>query len=97
MRAPIYRNLDQSFQIMGFSVVELLLLAVVLVGGGELLPLFGIHRAWALVVTLILAVSFFGLRRSLGERFVLRLGRFLRLPSQLRAKLFLSSKRGFES
>ncbi len=94
MRAPIYRNLDQPFQVMGFSVAELTLLAVTLVGGGELFQLLGVHRVWAFVATLILASVFFVFRRSFGDLFVRRLLRFLRLPAVLYPKLLLNSLRG---
>jgi len=95
MRSPVYRNLDKPFQIMGFNILELTLLCVIFVGGGELLQLFDLNRVWAFLLTAILAFNLFWVRRSLGDLFIARLIRFLKLPSQLNPKLFINLKRSF--
>jgi hypothetical protein len=87
MRAAVYRNLDKNFHILGFSIAELVLLSLVLVLGGELSQIIGVHRVWSFLATAVLALSLVWLRRSLGEVFVRRLVRFLAIPGQLRPQL----------
>ena len=89
MRSPIYRNLDVPFRVFGLSPFELSALGMTLVGGGELAQDFGIGRVWAIALTGFIAAAFFVFRQSLGELFASRLLRFLRIPSQLTAKLFI--------
>ena len=92
MRSPVYRNLDKPFQIFGFTALELTALCFSLVGGGELAQTFAIHRIWAFIFTIILALSFFWIRRSLGDLFARRLFRFLKLPSNMAPKLLILKK-----
>jgi hypothetical protein len=87
MRCPVYRNLDKPFQILGFTALELIILCLTVVGGTELTRLFMIQRVWAMVLTALLALGFFWIRRSLGELFARRLFRFFLLPSFLNLKL----------
>ncbi|RME14429.1 MAG: hypothetical protein D6797_08870 [Bdellovibrio sp.] len=89
MRSPVYRNLDQPLQILGFSIPELIFLVVVFVLGEEVLNLFDASRAWAFLVTIIFAIGFYWMRRSLGDYFGKRLLRFFQLPSHLYSKLLV--------
>ena len=87
MRAPVYRNLDTPFRILGFSPLELGVLCFVFVGGGELAQALSIGRVWSLVAAALLALGLFTFRRSFGEHFAARLYRFSRLPARLPARL----------
>lgn len=86
MRAPVYRNTDTPFQILGFRPLELTILCVAFVAGGELASLIAISRAWNLILTVFMALGLFAFRRSFGELFGRRLWRFARLPSELHAR-----------
>lgn len=97
MRSPVYRNLDQPFEILGFSVAELTSLCFVLVAGGELLKFFGFNRLWAFLLTMVLAFALFWLRRSLGENFSFRMLRYLSFPNRLQPKLVVESKNSEEA
>ena len=87
MRTPVYRNLDQPFQIYGFSPIELVALSVAFVFFGEFAQSFSIHRIWALIFTFVFAFALYSFRRALGDLFLRRLVRFLSLPSLVRSKL----------
>lgn len=93
MQFPVYRNLDMPFQVLGFSTVELIVLCFALVGGGEFTQLLGVHRIWAFMFTIVLALSLFWIRRSLGDLFGRRLIRFLKLPSELNSQVFKIGRR----
>ena len=87
MRSPVYRNLDKPFQIFGFNTLELIVLCITLVGGGEVLQFFSIHRIWAFLFTVILALVLHWVRHSLGDIFARRLLRFLKLPKIIYSKI----------
>src|SRR5262245_55564742 len=88
MRSPVYRNLDRPFEILGFTIFELMVLCIALVGGGELAQFLSFQRIWSVLLTMVLALIFFWLRRSLGDLFLRRFFRFLFLPSELSPKLY---------
>lgn len=87
MRSPVYRNLDQPFEIWGFSTGQMTLLCCSLVAGGELAELIGVHRVWSLLLTICLAIVIYGIRKSFGRLFAQRLYRFARLPQRTRERL----------
>lgn len=87
MRSPVYRNLDRPLQILGYAPVELIVLSLVFVGGGELAQFIGVSRTWAFVVTLIVALAIFVFHKYFGELFLRRLLRFTQLPSELQPKI----------
>lgn len=93
MRAPVYRNLDKPFEVLGFNALELTLLCFAFVAGGELTSLIGVHRVWAFLLTAVIALSLFLLRRYLGELFLIRLFRFAHLPKSLCGKLMAESRK----
>lgn len=83
MKTPIYRNLDKPFQILGFNYIELTFLIVIFVITNEMANVFQIHRFWVISFTLLIALSIFFLRKTLGHNFGYQLIRFIRLPSHL--------------
>ena len=87
MRSQVFRNLDQPFEIFGFSAVQMTLLCCSLVVGGELVELIGVHRIWSILMTALFAVATYWIRRSFDPRFGRRLIRFARLPMQTREKV----------
>lgn len=91
MRSRVYRNLDNSFEILGFNIFELVMLTCTLVLGGELAQFFDIQRIWSFLFTFLLGLSFYWLRKSLGNKFIPRLIRFVYLPKSTPRKL-MSSK-----
>jgi len=93
MRAPVYRNLDKTIEVMGFSPVELTCLCFVLIAGGEIMRIIGLDRTWAFLATTIVAAGLFWIRRSLGEHFLMRMIRFLSLPRRLQSKAFREEQR----
>lgn len=95
MRSPVYRNLDRPFRIFGFSPLELSILCITFVVWGEIAQSLSIHRVWGFLATALLALLFHWLRRSMGDHFTRRLIRFLKLPSEIRSKLFVT-RRSYE-
>ncbi|MCB0362649.1 MAG: hypothetical protein KDD35_08000 [Bdellovibrionales bacterium] len=89
MRSPIYRNLDKPFQIMGFSALELALLCICLVVGGEIVEFLGQPRILAMAFTFVLGCLLIWVRRSLGDFFLGRLIRFVVLPREIYSKIKL--------
>ena len=87
MRARVFRNLDRPFRVLGFSPVELTILCLGFVLGGEILSSAGASRIWAFLSTALNAVGLYLFRRTFGDQFGMRLIRFLTLPGQLQAKL----------
>jgi hypothetical protein len=92
MRSPVYRNLDRPLQILGYSPVELIVLSLVFVAGGELAQFAGISRTWSFVVTFVLALAIFTFHKYFGELFIRRLIRFARLPSELHPKILIEER-----
>ena len=92
MRSPVYRNLDRPLQILGYSPWELIVLALVFVGGGELAQFIGISRTWAFVATFVIALAIFTFHKYFGELFLRRLIRFARLPSELYPKILIKER-----
>lgn len=87
MHTPVFRNLDQPFRILGLSVFEITFLCVIFAGGRELAAFFRINPFWFFLLPFALGAFFHVLRRGLGDLFVPRLARFLRLPSRMAPKL----------
>ena len=87
MQAPVFRNLDQPFRIVGLSVFEIAFLCVIFAGGREIAAFFRMNPLWFFLLPFALGAFFHVLRRGLGDLFMPRLFRFLRLPSKLAPKL----------
>lgn len=87
MRCRVYRNLDRSIEILGLSPFQIIVVAIVLVLGGEIVDLFGFSRLLSLVAAILLFLFFLILRRRLGEHEVSRLWRFICLPDHLYTKV----------
>jgi hypothetical protein len=92
MRSPVYRNLDRPLQILGYSPVELIVLSLVFVIGGEVAQFMGISRTWAFVGTFVLALVIFTFHKYFGELFIRRLIRFAQLPSELHPKILIKER-----
>jgi hypothetical protein len=92
LRSPVYRHLDQPFEILGFNPLELIVLSITLVGGSELAQDLAFPRPYAVLLTLFLALSLFGLRRALGPLFLRRLRRFSHLPTETYPQLWTQRK-----
>ncbi|MCB0390898.1 MAG: hypothetical protein KDD58_06400 [Bdellovibrionales bacterium] len=95
MKTPVYRNLDKPFQVLGLSVTELISLSFVLIIGNELSNMLSIQQTWSFAFTFVIALFLFWIRYSLGQKFALRLIRFIKLPDKLNEKMYISNREKF--
>lgn len=93
MQSPVYRNLDQPFQIFGLKVTELIFLCVIFVGGGEIAETMGVSRIWTFFITGIVALTLFWLHQLLGDLFSQRFIRFMGLPNHLTPHIFRQERK----
>lgn len=90
-RLPIHRSINKRLEVLGLGLWELGFLCCLFVGLSESLSFFSGGTALSIGVVVILGGVMRQLNRRFEPRFMVRLIRFVLLPSRLESKMMVHS------